>query len=52
VELFFKALKQNRKVKTFVGTSANALQAAVERVAEVLLTQMDTVTRPATRTAT
>jgi hypothetical protein len=25
VELFFKALKQNLKVKTFVGTSANAL---------------------------
>ena len=26
VELFFKALKQNLKVKTFVGTSANALK--------------------------
>ncbi len=26
VELFFKALKQNLRVKTFVGTSANALQ--------------------------
>lgn len=26
IELFFKALKQNLKVKTFVGTSANALQ--------------------------
>jgi Transposase DDE domain/Domain of unknown function (DUF4372) len=25
VELFFKALKQNRRIKTFVGTSANAL---------------------------
>jgi IS4 transposase len=25
VELFFKALKQNLKIKTFVGTSANAL---------------------------
>jgi IS4 transposase len=25
IELFFKALKQNLKVKTFVGTSANAL---------------------------
>ena len=24
VELFFKALKQNLKVKTFLGTSANA----------------------------
>ena len=26
IELFFKALKQNLKVKTFVGTSANALE--------------------------
>jgi IS4 transposase len=26
IELFFKALKQNLKVKTFVGTSENALQ--------------------------
>ncbi len=26
VELFFKALKQNLKIKTFVGTSANALE--------------------------
>lgn len=26
IEMFFKALKQNLKVKTFVGTSANALQ--------------------------
>jgi IS4 transposase len=26
VELFFKALKQNLKVKTFVGTSENALR--------------------------
>ncbi|MGH7821201.1 MAG: IS4 family transposase [Candidatus Binatia bacterium] len=26
VELFFKALKQNLKIKTFVGTSANALR--------------------------
>jgi IS4 transposase len=26
IELFFKALKQNLRVKTFVGTSANALQ--------------------------
>jgi IS4 transposase len=25
IELFFKALKQNLKVKTFVGTSENAL---------------------------
>ena len=25
IELFFKALKQNLKVKTFVGTSANAV---------------------------
>lgn len=26
IELFFKALKQNLKVKTFIGTSANAIQ--------------------------
>lgn len=25
IELFFKALKQNLRIKTFVGTSANAL---------------------------
>jgi hypothetical protein len=29
VELFFKALKQNLKIKTFVGTSANALKMQV-----------------------
>jgi IS4 transposase len=29
VELFFKALKQNLKIKTFVGTSANALKVQV-----------------------
>ena len=29
IELFFKALKQNLKIKTFVGTSANALKAQV-----------------------
>ena len=26
IELFFKALKQNLRIKTFVGTSPNALQ--------------------------
>ena len=26
IELFFKALKQNLRIQTFVGTSANALQ--------------------------
>ncbi|CAO0823820.1 hypothetical protein DFAR_3940001 [Desulfarculales bacterium] len=26
IELFFKALKQNLKVKIFVGTSSNALE--------------------------
>ncbi len=29
VELFFKALKQNLRIKTFVGTSANAVQTQV-----------------------
>jgi hypothetical protein len=29
IELFFKALKQNLRIKTFVGTSANALQTQV-----------------------
>jgi len=26
IELFFKAIKQNLKIKTFVGTSANAIR--------------------------
>ena len=29
VELFFKALKQNLKIKTFVGTTANAVKTQV-----------------------
>ena len=29
MKLFFKALKQNLKIKTFVGTSANALKVQV-----------------------
>jgi transposase len=29
VELFFKALKQNLKIKTFVGTSANAVKTQI-----------------------
>jgi IS4 transposase len=29
IELFFKALKQNLRIKTFVGTSANALKIQV-----------------------
>jgi IS4 transposase len=29
IELFFKALKQNLKIKTFVGTSADALKVQV-----------------------
>lgn len=29
IELFFKALKQNLKIKTFVGTSANAVQTQI-----------------------
>lgn len=29
IELFFKALKQNLRIKTFVGTSANALQTQI-----------------------
>jgi IS4 transposase len=29
IELFFKALKQNLKVKTFVGTSENALRVQI-----------------------
>jgi hypothetical protein len=29
IELFFKALKQNLRVKTFVGTSANALHTQI-----------------------
>src|ERR1039458_10515060 len=29
IELFFKALKQNLRLKTFIGTSANALKTQV-----------------------
>ena len=29
IELFFKALKQNLKIKTFIGTSANALRTQI-----------------------
>ena len=29
IELFFKALKQNLKIKTFVGTSANAVKSRI-----------------------
>ncbi len=29
IELFFKALKQNMKIKTFVGTSANAVKTRI-----------------------
>ena len=29
IELFFKALKQNLKIKTFVGTSANAVKTQI-----------------------
>lgn len=29
IELFFKALKQNLKIKTFVGTSANAVRTQI-----------------------
>jgi IS4 transposase len=29
IELFFKALKQNLRIKTFVGTSANALKTQI-----------------------
>ena len=29
IELFFKALKQNLKIKTFIGTSANAVKTQI-----------------------
>ena len=29
IEIFFKALKQNLKIKTFVGTSANAVKVQI-----------------------
>jgi len=29
IEIFFKALKQNLKIKTFVGTTANALKTQI-----------------------
>ena len=37
IELFFKALKQHRRVKTFVGTSANALHIQVRTALIALL---------------
>jgi len=37
IELFFKALKQNLKVKTFVGTSANALKTQIWTALIVML---------------
>lgn len=37
IELFFKALKQNLKIKTFVGTSANALKIQVWTALIVML---------------
>ena len=42
IELFFKALKQNLKIKTFVGTSANALKVQVwtALIALLLLTYL------------
>ena len=37
IELFFKALKQNMKVKTFVGTSANAVKIQIYTALIVML---------------
>ena len=37
IELLFKALKQNLKVKTFVGTSANALHTQIWKALIALL---------------
>jgi hypothetical protein len=37
IELFFKALKQNLRIKTFVGTSANALQIQIWTALTALL---------------
>jgi len=37
IEMFFKALKQNLKVKTFVGTSANALRIQIWTALIVML---------------
>lgn len=47
IELFFKALKQNRKIKTFIGTSANALKIQVwtALIAMLLLRYLQLKTR-------
>ena len=47
IELFFKALKQNLRVKTFVGTSANALQIAdLDRADRPAAAQIPATARP------
>ncbi len=45
VELFFKALKQNRRVKTFGGRSANALKIQI-RTALLAILVVEIVTFP------
>lgn len=49
VELFFKALKQNLKIKTFVGTSANALQIQVWTALIAILNERVAQLRPNVR---
>ncbi len=53
IELFFKALKQNLKIKTFVGTSANKVKIqiwiAMKRIGEVFDVSLSVVTKAALR---
>jgi len=47
VELFFKALKQNLKIKTFIGTSANAVKIQIwtALIAMLLLRYLQLISR-------
>lgn len=47
IELFFKALKQNLKIKTFVGTSANAVKTQIwtALIAMLLLRYLQLISR-------
>ena len=41
IELFFKALKQNLKIKTFVGISANAVKSQIWTALRVAIDSLD-----------
>ena len=45
IELFFKALKQNLKIKTFVGTSANAVKTQIWAAMDCYLNLVHTLNK-------